>query len=468
MKRTIKWQLLLSFISLSFILIGAFSWITLNLMESHFADYVKERQESELTAYSSGLEALYQEDSTWEDDLPAIQNIGQNALLDSVILKVYNVDGQLLWGPSSAEEEVAENRIRNHLIHMEKMMGDMDSEYVQTRLPLYNNNAEEIGTLEIQSLSPASYTEHDALFISDMRNNLILVAFISLLISLSFAVLVAKKISSPIATINDFTTGITKGHYSNLPLEETGIREIDDLQNSVNELSHQLQRQQEIRNRLSSDIAHEIRTPLTTLKGNIEAMIDGVWDVSEERLFLCYEEVNRIARLIGEIDRINKIESHETQLQQSTFDLTELAHQIVDNFQPLLMEKELICAVSGEPVLVSADRDKIHQVITNLLANAIKFTPAGGDIDLHIWQSKDTVSFSITDTGQGIPADEVSQIFERFYMAEPSRNSKLMGLGQGIGLSIVKSIVQAHHGTIAVDSVYGQGTTFTLNLPVAK
>ena len=465
MKRTIKWQLLLSFVSLSFILVGAFSWITLNLLESHFADYVRERQESELEEYSTDLENLYQQNGTWEENSQAIQRVGRNALQQAVIVRIFDEDGQLLWSPSASEEEDAKNKVQDHLLHMEQMVGGMESDYVQSRSPLYDGT-EEIGMMEIQSVGPYAYTEHDALFISDMESKLVLVAFFSLLIPLFFALLVAKKLSSPIVTINDFTKEIAKGRYSNLSLEETGIREIDDLLVSVNDLSLQLQHQQKIRNRLSSDIAHEIRTPLTTLKGNIEAMIDGVWEISEERLYRCYEEVSRITRLIGEIDRINELESQESQLQKTTFDLTELAQQIVDNFQPMLVENKLNCSVSGDRVFISADRDKIHQVLTNLLANAIKFTPSGGRIDLYVSQSKGTTSFRIIDNGQGIPPDEVGQIFERFYMAEPSRNSKLGG--QGIGLSIVKGIVNAHQGTISVDSIYGKGTTFTINLPKAK
>ena len=465
MKRTIKWQLLLSFVSLSFILVGAFSWITLNLLESHFADYVRERQESELEEYSTDLENLYQQNGTWEENSQAIQRVGRNALQQSVIVRIFDEDGQLLWSPSASEEEDAKNKVQDHLLHMEQMVGGMESDYVQSRSPLYDGT-EEIGMMEIQSVGPYAYTEHDALFISDMESKLVLVAFFSLLIPLFFALLVAKKLSSPIVTINDFTKEIAKGRYSSLSLEETGIREIDDLLVSVNDLSLQLQYQQKIRNRLSSDIAHEIRTPLTTLKGNIEAMIDGVWEISEERLYRCYEEVSRITRLIGEIDRINELESQESQLQKTTFDLTELAQQIVDNFQPMLVENKLNCSVSGNRVFISADRDKIHQVLTNLLANAIKFTPSGGRIDLYVSQSKGTASFRIIDNGQGIPPDEVGQIFERFYMAEPSRNSKLGG--QGIGLSIVKGIVNAHQGTISVDSIYGKGTTFTINLPKAK
>ena len=144
-------------------------------------------------------------------------------------------------------------------------------------------------------------------------------------------------------------------------------------------------------------------------------MIDGVWEVSEERLYHCYEEVNRIARLIGQIDRINEIESHESQLQKSSFDLLELTQQVAGTFQALLIEKGIECAINGEVVLISADRDKIHQVVTNLLYNAIKFTPSGG---------------------------------------------------QGIGLSIVKGIVNAHHGNISVESTYGKGTTFVVSLPL--
>ena len=398
MKRTIKWQLLLSFVSLSFILVGAFSWITLNLLESHFADYVRERQESELEEYSTDLENLYQQNGTWEENSQAIQRVGRNALQQSVIVRIFDEDGQLLWSPSASEEEDAKNKVQDHLLHMEQMVGGMESDYVQSRSPLYDGT-EEIGMMEIQSVGPYAYTEHDALFISDMESKLVLVAFFSLLIPLFFALLVAKKLSSPIVTINDFTKEIAKGRYSNLSLEETGIREIDDLLVSVNDLSLQLQHQQKIRNRLSSDIAHEIRTPLTTLKGNIEAMIDGVWEISEERLYRCYEEVSRITRLIGEIDRINELESQESQLQKTTFDLTELAQQIVDNFQPMLVENKLNCSVSGDRVFISADRDKIHQVLTNLLANAIKFTPSGGRIDLYVSQSKGTTSFRIIDNG---------------------------------------------------------------------
>ncbi len=138
MKRTIKWQLLLSFVSLSFILVGAFSWTTLNLLESHFSDYVRERQESELEEYRSDLENLYRQDGSWKQNAQAIQRIGRNALQQAVIVRIYDEDGQLLWHPSPSEEKEAKNQIQDHLLLMEKTVWNIENDYLQTSIPLYN------------------------------------------------------------------------------------------------------------------------------------------------------------------------------------------------------------------------------------------------------------------------------------------------------------------------------------------
>ena len=467
MKRTIKTQLLISFIGLSVIILGAFSWITLTLMETHFADYIEERYDSELARYTSNLESLFSKDKSWENHSQEIGIIGQNALQNSIILRVYDENDTLLWEPSSYETKNTHMMMdhSNQMQHMRRMMPSVEDNVVQTQVPLLNNG-EEVGRVEIQSMGALTYTIHDALFISDMRKSLVIVALISLLIAFFFALLVSKKFSSPIVAIQNFTKEISKGRYPELALKQTGIQEIDSLMTSVKDLSNQLQRQQEIRNRLSSDIAHEIRTPLTTLKGNIEAMIDGVWEVTEERLLLCHNEVNRIARLIGQIDQINELESHETVLEKTRFDLMELLQQVVHAFQPLFRDKDIHYTITGDALYIVADRDKMNQVATNLLANALKFTPPAGEIEIHTYKEKQKAFFEIKDTGQGIPPEEVNQIFERFYMAEPSRNKNISG--QGIGLSIVKGIIQAHQGQIAVKSEYGKGTSFLISLPLIQ
>lgn len=277
---------------------------------------------------------------------------------------------------------------------------------------------------------------------------------------------VAKKISGPIVRVKDFTREIAKGDYTSLSPEKTDIKELDELISSVNALSVQLENQQDIRNQLSSDIAHEIRTPLTTLKGSLEAMIDGIWEIIDDRIQSCYDEVNRITRLIGSIDKINEIESHQDSLNKISFDLYALAENISSNFEALFAKKNIYYALNGDSLFITTDRDKISQVITNLLSNAVKFTPPEGTITLKIRNEKNQALLTIADTGEGIHPKEINRIFERFYMSDLSRNSFLGG--QGIGLSIVKSIIKAHNGTITVKSDYGKGSTFTVILPVKR
>ena len=172
--------------------------------------------------------------------------------------------------------------------------------------------------------------------------------------------------------------------------------------------------------------------------------------------------MNRIARLIGDIDRINELESQYNRLQLTRFDLAALTRRIAAGFEALANEKALKLIVEGETVPIQADEDKISQVVTNLLVNAIKFTPADGTIRIQVLREQDKAVFRIQDTGEGISPDDLGKVFERFFMTDPSRSRKLGG--KGIGLSIVKSLVQAHGGEITVDSVLGKGTTFTVHL----
>ena len=464
MNRTIKWQFIFSFVSISFIIIGAFSLMTLSLMDNHFAKYVAERQESELTEYTTGLERLYNENGEW----PATADfdlIGLESLHNSIILKVYDNEKNLLWSPTASAMMGNKQNMQGNAPNMGNMMEAMENTPIEKTVPLFNDE-QKIGEVLISYMGPTAYSEHDALFIADMKNNLIITAIAALVLSFFFAALVTKKISRPIVRVKDFTREIAKGNYTSSSPEKTDIKEIDELIVSVNDLSIQLENQQNIRNQLSSDIAHEIRTPLTTLKGNLEAMIDGIWEVTDERLQSSYDEVNRITRLIGSIDKINEIESHQDMLNKSSFDLYVLAETIFSNFEALFAKKNIHYSLDGGSLFINADKDKISQVITNLLSNAIKFTPSEGKITLKISQEKNQALLSVADTGEGISPKEINHIFERFYMSDFSRNS-LLG-GQGIGLSIVKTIIKAHKGTITVKSDQGKGSIFTISLPIKK
>jgi len=461
MRRTIGWNLILSFLLFSSVIIGLFGWFSVRLLDSHFSEYVSERRTEEITGFTDEIETVYAQTDSWDEEAVAV--IGRQALQADIILKVYDSQGALIWSPSVMEEQENRQMMSSHMSQMNEMMGGTESEYTVTTVEL-NDGAQKIGSLAIGTMGTYFYTDHDVAFMSDIRNNLLIVALLAFALSLFFAVWIARKLSVPVFAVSRFTGEIAKGNYTERPPKETNIVEIDALIRSVDSLSRQLDNQQEIRNRLSSDIAHEIRTPLTTLKGNLEAMLDGIWEPSSERLKICYDEVNRISRLIGNIDKINEMESSHEKLVFSRFDLQALSRKVAANFTAAAAKKQIALAVTGEPLLITADQDKISQVLTNLLANAIKFTPKQGNIRIEIQQEGNRAVLKVSDDGIGIDPEDQEKIFERFYMTEPSRNSK--SGGQGLGLAIVKSIIKKHNGTVRVVSTIGKGATFTVTLPM--
>jgi two-component system, OmpR family, sensor histidine kinase BaeS len=168
-------------------------------------------------------------------------------------------------------------------------------------------NEKKFGNDKLYYLGPFAYTEHDAMFILSMKQSLMYVALGAFIISFILASWLANRLGRPLKHVSDFTHKLTNGEYSKKMPQETSIIEINSLIDSLNALSHQLEKQAGLRKRLTTDISHELRTPLATLKGNIEAMIDGVWKVTPDRLQSCYDEIDRLTRLIGNIELISKL-----------------------------------------------------------------------------------------------------------------------------------------------------------------
>jgi signal transduction histidine kinase len=210
-------------------------------------------------------------------------------------------------------------------------------------------------------------------------------------------------------------------------------------------------------------VAHELRTPITTAQTHLEAMIEGCWEPTKERLQSCYDEMTRISRLVRDLESLAKVESGNSKLDRSMISLKELSNNAVLNFEAELKNKELRMSVEGSDSRIFADKYRIDQVLMNLMSNAIKYTPEGGNIDIRISETEDSVILEFEDNGIGIPEEELPLIFERFYRADKSRN-RMTG-GSGIGLAIVRSIIAAHGGTVEVRSSLNSGTCFTLTFP---
>lgn len=307
------------------------------------------------------------------------------------------------------------------------------------------------------------YNEVDLHFIQTLNRVLYSVGAIVLLIAISLGAFLSKRITKPIINAIRGTEAIGNGQWR-LSLEDmNSSKELMALTTAVNHLGISLEKQENLRKRLTADVAHELRTPLATLQSHLEAMIDGVWEPTEERLSSIHEEVVRITRLVGDLEKLDRYESEQLVLGKSDVDLKHLAEQMKVTFDSSARQKKVNLEVSGSSVFVLADSDKVAQIMVNLLSNALKFTHEGDSIEIRISETVDGALVEVIDTGQGIASEDLPFIFERFYRADLSR-ARATG-GTGIGLSLVKAIAEAHDGWVTAESELGRGTTMRLFLP---
>jgi signal transduction histidine kinase len=334
-----------------------------------------------------------------------------------------------------------------------------------------------IGKLSIETYGPFFYSPGESGFLKALNRFLLAAGTVFAILSIVVSVFLSTGISLPILKAAETARRIAGGDLTVRIPEQYKTRELRELSQSVNELAAALENGERWQRRLSSDIAHELRTPLTCLQGNIEAMIDGVWEPTAERLGSCHEEILRLHKLVEDLNVLSIVERDTLILHKTEFDLAALLSAAVERFVPLAREKgieirtELIGSAdssghankSGGPeaLPVYADYDRLMQVFINLLSNAVKYTEAGS-ITIRGLASGGRCEVTVADTGYGIEADELPHIFERFYRSDKSR-SRGTG-GAGIGLSIAAAIVAAHNGTIGAESVPGEGSRFRVAL----
>ncbi|MBP1964290.1 sensor histidine kinase [Paenibacillus aceris] len=291
-------------------------------------------------------------------------------------------------------------------------------------------------------------------------------AILGILLSVLLSLFVAKRITAPLIHMKKVAERMAKGEL-NARSTVIGNDELADLGGSLNHLAEQLLKQEQLRKTMTADVAHELRTPLATLKSHMEAMIDGVWTPTPERLESCYEEIERLRFLVGDLEQLSEVESPNFKLQKRHQDVSLAIKQCVEASKAAFVQKGVhLEFVEGPSVFVEIDRQRFGQIMTNLLSNALKFTAKGGHIKIWMKEEQNKVVIGVADTGSGIKASELPYVFERFYRGEKSRSRKTGGAG--IGLSIVKAIVDAHEGEIQIKSKEGQGTEVVVNFNIYK
>lgn len=461
MKLSLKAKLSLTIALVVLLTVALISFLSNYLIQNQFKGYITAQQEKAAQQIVESISVQYDSSAeSWNVDF--IHTIGMYALYDGYIVKVFDKNGKAVWDAETCDMSLC-TQVMDDISHRMMMeYPEMNGKFTTKDFSALQNS-KEVGTVSISYFGPFFLSEDDFLFLDSLNKILAGIGLFSLIISVITGIFLARQLSKPILKTTAAAQDISNGKYDTRIQEGTGTKEVDQLIGSINHLAQSLERQESLRKQLTADVAHELRTPLTTVQTHVEAMMEGVWEPTRDRLSSCYDEMNRLSSLVSDLENLAKVESDNLKLIKTEINLRELAERAMSSFEMELKEKNLHAVVEGSCAPAQADRDRISQVMINLISNSVKYTPDGGEIRITLSDADDSVVVHIHDNGIGIPEEELPFIFERFYRADKSRNRNTGG--SGIGLAIVKSIVTAHGGTVRVESRPDWGTDFMVTLP---
>lgn len=300
-----------------------------------------------------------------------------------------------------------------------------------------------------------------------LRDRLVTIALvgggIAVLMALAAALYFARRLTAPLRRLTSAARRLERGEQApGAVVDAPG--EIGELARAFDHMARALDDQARSRQATLTEIAHELRTPLTILRGNCEAMVDGVEQPSPDRLASLHDEILRLERLVADLETLSASEAAFAQLDLTTVDLADLARSAVALLSGQAASAGVALGSDVVATVLQGDRSRLEQILENLISNALKFTPRGGTITVRTFPEGDDAVLEVRDTGRGIPPDELPHVFERFWRGTRAADTG----GRGIGLAVVDELVRAHHGQVSVTSVPGRGSVFTARFPALR
>lgn len=439
--------------TLLFVVVLTFVW------NNQFSSYARSTLDDVAETAAASLARTYDLRGYWSTsqlDAAASSAVGMDAVgiqvindNDVVVYDSTRITGQSLPG---LDEDIS--------------LAPTDDSQVVTR-PIVSNTGATVGHVRLWVYgSDLLLTQRDEDFRLSSFEAIALAGLASVLLSVFMGLVFSRALTRPVRVISQAAQRIKEGELS----ARSGLSGDDDLGQlgeTFDEMAESIERDRELERRLTADVAHELRTPLMSILATVEAMQDEVLPCDQEHLALVSSETKRLSRLVDSMLRLSRLENGSVHLHIEPVDVVSFVHDIAASHRALLEDMGLEMVFedktpTGE-LKVEMDRDTVTQAVTNIMSNAMRYTPAPGTVTVSVAEADGGAVISIADTGIGIAPEDLDRVFGRFWRAEESRNRVAGGLG--VGLAVTKEIVDRHYGHINVESEQGVGTTFSLFLP---
>lgn len=426
------------------VLVLSFVW------NEHFQTYARDNVQRLADSTASAIAQGY-EDSHGDWYSGALSAASSaSTLYETVHIQVRDRDGQVVYDDSS--DDILGST------HYEGSEGNVATAPIRV-------DGQQVGVVYVRVFgSDSLLTQTDEEFRNKSYQALLFSCLIAVVVAFIVGSLVARALSAPIKKVTDAAAALKEGDYS----ARTGMQgndEIARLGNMFDRMADSIETNRNLERRLVTDVAHELRTPLMAIQSTVEAMIDGVFEPDVERLETLNSEVRRLSRLVNALLQLSRLESRTTPIERGKVDLTELLSQVVSTHQAYIQDAGLSLEFQYDPhVYVYGDADMLRQATANLISNAVRYTPEGGTITLTAHKGDIMGQIAVRDTGIGLTPEEAKQVFQRFWRADAGRTRATGGLG--VGLSVVKEIVDQHGGWVRVEGRPNEGACFTMYIPL--
>jgi two-component system sensor histidine kinase BaeS len=448
MRCSLRCKLLLLFILISTIALSS-TFVLRGFIMRDFSRYLDGESQDRIQRVVAILEGQYERSNGWERESLATDLAW--ALQMGVKVNLFDANGRAIMDSGQAVS-ILPPLMRKRVLDATGYEQGADKNR-SVPYPLYLRG-EEIGYLEARLLDQV---KEDYFIRSSNRVLLISVSLLGF-VSIAAGIIASRRLSRPILELVDASGDIAGGNLGRRVSNE-GNDEIGTLSKSFNSMAHNLETQEKLRRTLVSNAAHELRTPLAIISGELEGMLDGVLPSDRNALQSLHDEAKRLTSILDGVDELSRAEASFLNLQKESFKLKPYLSVIISRFDRIFSDKSAVLVLDcPESLQAYADPDRLSQILINLVSNSYKAISPGGRVAIVASGTKASVDIEIADNGCGIPENEIPHVFERFFKG---RNS-----GLGLGLSIVQELVAAHGGTVSVTSRENSETTFLVSLPL--